>query len=211
VENSRVSIGVAIALILAGVLFLLGNLGILGPIANLVWVVLFAAGGVTFLWVYAANHEHWWAIIPGFALLGLAVVVGLGETLGALAGSLFLGAIGLSFWAVYLTRREFWWAIIPGGALLTLALAAGLATGLPGAVTSGVFFLGLSATFLLVYLLAAPGMRMDWALIPAGVMGLMGVMLVGFLSNRIGIIGPLVLIVAGAFLAFRALVTRHNG
>jgi len=86
VENSRISIGVAIALIVAGVLFLLRNFGILGPVINLVWIVLFAAGGVTFLWVYAANHERWWAIIPGFALLGLAAVIGFGETLGALAG-----------------------------------------------------------------------------------------------------------------------------
>jgi len=210
VENSRISIGVAIVLILAGVLFLLGNLGILGPVINLVWGVLFGAGGLIFLWVYATDHEHWWAIIPGFTLLGLAVLVGFGGVLGELGGSVFLGAIGLSFWAIYLERREFWWAVIPGGALLTLAVVAGLGSSLPGEVTGGIFFLGLSGTFLLVYLLAAPDMRMNWALIPAGVLGLMGVLLIGSTRNLIGIVGPLVLIVAGGFLAFRSLAARRN-
>ena len=41
-ESSRISVGVAIVLILAGVLFLLGNFGLLGPVVTLVWVVLFA-------------------------------------------------------------------------------------------------------------------------------------------------------------------------
>ena len=51
---------------------------------------------------------------------------------------------------------------------------------------------------------------MDWALIPAGVLGLMGVLLVGFTGDRIGIVGPIVLIMAGGFLAFRALAVRRT-
>ena len=105
-------------LILAGILFLLQEFRILGSAFELLWVVLMAAGAGVFLWVYFTRPEQWWAIIPGLALLGLALI-GLQESLDLLPGSnwtgaVFLGCLGLAFWLVYLRRQEQWWAIIPG-------------------------------------------------------------------------------------------------
>jgi hypothetical protein len=209
-QNPKVSVGIAIVLILAGIVFLLGNFGVLGPLGALVWGVLFAAAGLVFLWVFASNPERWWAIIPGFTLLGLAAQVAFSEVLGPLGGTLFLGAIGLSFWVIYLFRRELWWAVIPGGVLITLAIVAGIGEVVPGEATGGIFFLGMAATFLLVYLLPNPEKRMTWALIPAGVLGLMGVLLLAFTQSMVRIIGPLALIVAGGVLVARALTARRK-
>ncbi|PKO23479.1 MAG: hypothetical protein CVU38_03765 [Chloroflexi bacterium HGW-Chloroflexi-1] len=205
-RNSRGYIGLGVLLIVLGVLFLLQNFGILGGLENLVWVMLFGLGGLAFLRVFVTNNEHWWAIIPGFTLLGLAALIGLGDRLGALGGVLFLGAIGLSFWVIYILKRDFWWAVIPGGTLFTLALVAGLSEALPGVEVGGVFFLGLAATFGLLYFVPTPGGRLSWALIPAGVLGIMGVLLVAAAGNLIGWIWPAALILSGGYLVFRTLL-----
>ena len=205
-RNARGYFGLGLLLILVGILFLLQNFGLVGEFSNLIWVVLFGAGGLAFLWVFANNPENWWAVIPGFALLGIAGLIALGDRLGAWGGALFLGGIGLSFWVIYAMRREFWWAVIPGGALTTLALVAGASEFLPGEAVGGLFFLGMAATFGLVYLLPTPEGRMKWALIPAGIMAVMGVMLMLMVGNLINFIWPIVLIIGGGYLLLRAFV-----
>ena len=88
-RNNRSSIGLGILLLVAGVILLLQNFDVFGPVVtNLVWTLLFVLGGLTFLLVFAFEREHWWALIPGCTLLGLAVLVGFGEALGALAAAI---------------------------------------------------------------------------------------------------------------------------
>jgi len=205
-RNSRGYIGVGVLLIVIGALFLLQNFGLLGGVENLIWLTLFGLGGLVFLWVFISNNENWWAIIPGFTLLGLAALIGFGDRMGALGGALFLGAIGLSFWVIYILKRDFWWAIIPGGTLFTLALVAGLSEWLPGLEVGGIFFLGLAATFGLLYLIRTPEGRMKWALIPAGVLGIMGLCIIAAAGNLIGWIWPATLILGGGYLIFRTVV-----
>src|SRR5689334_8317941 len=106
-KRSVTPVVLGLVLIGAGVLSLLQNLGVLGPVAGLVWALAFAAAGAAFLATFAARPAHWWALIPGSTLLGLGALVGLQELAPALAaswgGPLFLGGIGLGFGAVYLT------------------------------------------------------------------------------------------------------------
>lgn len=211
-------IGLGILLVLVGVLFLLQNFGVFGTFNNLVWIVLFGLAGLAFLAVFVSNTQQWWPVIPGFTLLGLAGTIAVTSqpeaiqrgviNAGTLGGALFLGAIGLSFWVIYLTHREHWWAIIPGGTLITLALVAGLADSLPGEASGGVFFLGLAITFALIYLLPTPHGRMVWAWIPALVLAIMGVMLIGTMGQFINFMWPAILIVLGAFFLYRAFVVR---
>jgi hypothetical protein len=208
-QRSYGYIGLGILLVAVGILFLLQNFGYLGPFQNLFWVVLFGAGGLAFLYVVLVNHEQWWAVIPGFTLLGLAGLIGLGEYLGALGAALFLGAIGLSFWVIYAMRREFWWAVIPGGTLLSVALMVALTEVIKNEAIAGVLFLGLAATFGLVYLLPTPQGRMTWALIPAGVLAIMGLLFIMTLGGWINVIWPIALILVGAFVLFRAFVARR--
>ena len=205
-QSVRAIIGLGVLLIAAGVLFLLDALGVLPEIGDLVWIVLFAVGGLAFLWVFITNSEQWWAVIPGCVLLGIAATIALSDVAGTWAGALVPAAIGVSFWIIYLTRRDQWWPIIPGGVLITVALMAGFADTLPEPMITGILFLGLALTFLLVYLLPTQAGRMKWALIPAAVCAVLGI---GFLASLGGMVtllavaGPLALIVGGGLLLWR--------
>jgi len=192
-------------LILLGVVFLLQQLNVIGSPLETVVLILLAAGGAAFLYTYFRDSDHWWAVIPGLALLGIAFA-GLESQFGFLpggdwAGSVFLGLLGLAFWLPYLRGQVDWWAIIPGGVLLTLALVAGL----DDLIVDGgaVFFLGLSATFALVAVLPKDRKNTRWALIPAGVLGVLGVFLLPGLENYLGVIWPAVLILGGLYLIIR--------
>jgi len=203
-----------ILLIAAGVLFLLQNIGILGADIAFTWPLLFGAGGAVFLYVFLTNRANWWAVIPGFVLLSLAAVIALDqfapqveETWG---GAIFLGGIGLAFWVVYFFKREHWWAIIPGGVLLTIALVAGLSSVLEDIEMGGVFFLGLGLTFALLSFLPTPEGRMKWALIPAAVLLVMGLLITAAATAVLNYLWPAVLILAGLYLIFRTFASRHD-
>lgn len=173
-------------------------------------MVLFIAGSFVFLSLFVSQPDNWWAAIPGMALLGLGALVGL-SIIGLddlFGGPIFLGALGVSFGLVYLRARQNWWAVIPGGVLLTLALVAGVDQVLPGVESGGLFFLGLAVTFLLVYLLSASGERMTWALIPAGVLFVIGLIVTLSTSSLLRFVWPAALILAGIYLIYRAFWTR---
>jgi hypothetical protein len=207
------SLLLGLALAGAGVLFLLQNLGFLGPLTNAFWALLFGAGGVGFLAVLARNRARWWVAIPGFALLGIGVLIALGDLAPAFAqawgGALFLGMLGLGLWVVYLVCRACWWAIIPGGALFTLALIAGLSETMAGENLGWVFFLGLSATFGLVYLLPTNEGRMNWAIYPAAALLAMALLVMAAMAEAVNLVWPAVLILAGVYLMYRTLRPHH--
>ena len=199
-------------LILGGALFLLQNLGVLGTGIDILWPILFVLGGLVFLYVFVTNRPQWWAVIPGMALLGLGVMMGLdtmGLQMGGWSGSIFLGATSLAFWLIYLRERQAWWAIIPGGALLTLAAIAGISETPGSSVSGGLFLIGMGLTFLLVWALPTGTTRMRWALIPAGVLLVMGVLL-GFGSTTLISYWPIILIAVGAIMIARTWMDRRK-
>ena len=208
-DNRTGTFAIGALLVALGVLFLLQNFGMFGNTSNFIWLVLFGAGGLVFLYVFAVNQEQWWAVIPGFVLLGLAVLIGFGDRLGSWAPGLFLGSIGLAFWVIFLIRREFWWALIPAGTLTTLAVIAVLAERVDGMALGGLLFLGLAATFGLVYLLTGQATRQRWALIPAGILGILGVLLTLSLGGLISYIWAIALIAVGIYLLNRAHVFQR--
>ncbi len=209
-----------ILLILAGVLFLLQNMGIFVNIGELMGMGLFAAGGLLFLYLFLTDlTERWWAAIPGATLLGLAGTIFVDNYaprfLDGLGGSLFLASIGFGFILVYLADLTKWWAIIPAGVLSTLAIVAGFdELNLRGIDTGALFFLGLGGTFLLLALLTGQrGERQTWAFIPAAVLLIMGVLIgtpwlgriwFGYLDH----LWPVALIVVGLFWVLRNLTRR---
>jgi len=199
-----------VLLIIVGILLLLQNLRVLEVVVALVWAVIFAAGGAIFLYMFLTNRRHWWAVIPGFTLLGLAALIALDQLLpeigDVLGGALFLGAIGLAFWVIYFLKREYWWAVIPGGVLFTLALIAGLSPVYEGPAMGGVFFVGLGLTFGLLYFVPTPHGRMKWALIPATVLVVMGVLTTAAATEGLGYLGGAVLILVGLYLLLRIFV-----
>lgn len=196
-----------ILLIVVGVLLLLQNIGIFVGVVALIWALIFAAGGLIFLYMFLTNRTQWWAIIPGFALLGLAALIALDEFFprvgDILGGTLFLGGIGLAFWVIYFLKRESWWAVIPGGVMFTLALIAGLDSVFEGLETGGVLFLGLGLTFGLLSFVPTPQGRMKWALIPAAVLLVMGLLITAATTGLLNYLWPIALILAGLYLLFR--------
>ncbi len=202
-----------ILLIVAGALLLLQNFGVLGVVVALIWALLFAAGGLVFLYLFLTERtRYWWAVIPGFALLGIAALIALDELFPrvgeALGSMIFLGGIGLAFWVIYFIKREHWWAIIPGGVLFTLALVTGLSSIFEGAAIGGVFFLGLGLTLALLYFLPTPHGQMKWALIAAAVLAVMGVLITLAATGGLVYLGAAVMILAGLYLLFRLFVSR---
>ena len=97
---------IGLGLITLGGLFLLQSFGVIETTLSLLWAVLFAAGGVTFLYFYYLNRDQWWAAIPGFAMLGIATVIAVAEygspELENVAGGFFMLSLGLSFLFVFL-------------------------------------------------------------------------------------------------------------
>jgi hypothetical protein len=162
-------------LMLLGGLLFLEQFGLLQGAAGWFWAAVLAVVGGFFVSFFLQNPgRNWWAILPAFALFGMAADSILPASLDVFSGMFFLGAIGLSFWVIYVTDRSRWWAIIPGGVLLTLAAVSVLDNFLPGEGSGGIFFIGLGLTFLLVALLPTPAADTRWAYIPAAVLVLFG-------------------------------------
>lgn len=207
--NSRVRMAIGILLVAAGVLVLLQNLGVVRSGLALLWSLCFLAAGAIFTYVFTKNRDQWWAVIPGFTLLGIGALILLDWALpvsgDSLGGTLLLGAMGASFWVIYANRREHWWPIIPGGVLITVAIST-LVEDLvsPGFDTGSLVLLGLGATFYLVYALSPSAKKMTWALYPAGILAAVGVAIGIASSSLMRFLGPVALLAAGAYLVYRA-------
>jgi hypothetical protein len=202
----------AILLIVVGILLLLQNVGILGGVVALIWSLIFAAGGLVFLYVFLTNRVHWWALIPGFALLSIAALIALDQFLprvgDALGGTIVLGGIGLAFWVIYFLNREHWWAVIPGGVLATLTLIVGLESVFEGDEIAGILFLGLGLTFGVLYFLPSPQGRMKWAIFPAAILLVMGLLFTVAAIGAFQYLGALALILIGLYLLYRMFRSR---
>jgi hypothetical protein len=171
-------------------------------------VVLFSVG-LPFLLIYLVKRGSFgWALIPGGIMTTLAVITIL--SLGVpeeIVGTLVLWAIALAFWIVYLVNRRNWWAIIPAGTLTVLGLMPLLSlSDLPVQLIGGVFFVGLSAVFGLIYLLNRRDPQMFWPVYPAAVLFAIGIGVSVFGQNW----WPLVLVALGVFLLVRAVLPRSR-
>ena len=94
---------------------------------------------------------------------------------------------------------------MPGGSLLTLSAMAGLAGLLGGFGTVGVLFLGLGGTFWLLSLVETKAGRMRWALIPAGVLALFGIVFVASATRAFVYVFGALMILGGVWIVVRAL------
>lgn len=197
----------------AGGLLLLQNFGLLGPAQSMIWALLFALAGAGFLGLFLTNRSQWWPLIPGFVFFGLAAIIGLQAIAPVVAaqwsGTLFLGSLSTGFWLIYVTRPKLWWAIIPAGVLTTVAIVAGIGQTLPEYAGSVLFF-GLAATFGLVYLLPTPPNHMGWALIPAGICTVIGLLTFATSTAVLNYTWPIGLILAGLYVMYRTFSARSS-
>jgi len=168
------SIAWGVLLIGGGVMLLLFEFGVLAPYSPLVQFILagaFVLAAIIFFGTFARTPADWWRVIPGWTLLGLAVVLVL-STLAVdqrwLGATVFFG-LAAAFTHVYLLDRgSRWWALIPGGFLLVLGLVIGVSAWVPSInMLALLLFGGLGAIFFLLFLLHR---RQWWAVIPGGVL-----------------------------------------
>ena len=86
--------------------------------------------GLPFLYVYFRNRENWWALIPSYALLAIATMVGLLEynlLTGLAIPAFIMLAVAIPFFFVYIRNQENSWALIPGG--ITALIGSGFLLG----------------------------------------------------------------------------------
>jgi len=205
----------AALLIIGGLVFLLQNIGVIGPLQGFLFAILFAFGGLAFLGVLVSDRQQWWAIIPGVVLLDLGLIIALGEAVdrgmlrfpGDWIGGIFLLGLGVAFFLVFFMRPDFWWAIIPAGVLSSLALVAGFSSVLPEGGAYILFF-GLAITFALVGMIPVDNKRMQWPWIPAGILFFIGLLVLASAENLINYLWPVAMIIGGGILLLRAFMRR---
>lgn len=156
------------------------------------------------------RRENWWAIIPGGALALLALMILVASTgRGELGAAVFFLGLGLAFVAVYFAEidghRQNWWALIPAGALLSLALVILLASLGSGAAAGASLFVGMGATFGVLYLMRSADRPLGWARYPAVACLVFGafVFVVAGGFPYAWVLWPAALIGAGLWLLFR--------
>ena len=202
-----ISLTGGILLLVIGVLLLLSNLDIVTLDLESLIGPLLVGGGLIFILVFITNTDAWWALIPGFTLIGVGINIfmspWLGENEGRVTAAIFFGSIGLPFLLIYISNHRLWWALLPGGVLLTISVTQ-LVPDSP-ALMGGIFFLGLAITFGLLYLLPKPSGKLKWALYPAGILLLVGIFITLEATNLLAYIGPLVLLAFGVYVIVRAL------
>ena len=196
-------------LLLGGGLLLAQTMGYLKNASDVFWGSIFLLAGPVFLSLLFGGN--WWAVFPGFTLTALGVIILFNEQLGDFSGMVILGGVALSFWAVYLMDRSRWWALIPAGVMGTLAVVAAVdSTGLSGDMSGSIFFLGLGLTFAVLGLLPdADGKVQRWAFIPAAVLLLMAMVIGTIYASTLNYVWPIVLIVAGGVLVYKAVQSRQ--
>jgi len=192
---------IGLLLVVGGVLSLLDVQGVISNSGGIFWGLIFAAGGLIFLYMMFNDSRNWWAAFPGFTLLGLAASSFLPESLEAYDGLVFFAGISLAFWWVYFTDRQRWWAIIPAGVLLTLGIVSALDE-VTGMDSGGGLFIGLGITFILVAILPGDVSR-SWALIPGTILLLFGAFLSMPSFGLSDYFWPAVLILLGGFFVIR--------
>lgn len=161
-----------------------------------------------------SNRSNRAPLIGGGILIAIGALT-LAAQLGLLAdlSLLFVPALGVLFLAWGLLTRTFG-LVIPGGILsgigAGIALIAGPAAGVGEPAKGAIFLLAFAAGWLLIALLShfTDASRQWWPLIPAGILGgIGGLLLAGETGTLIlkgfGYAWPVVLIAAGAWIMLR--------
>lgn len=198
-------------LIVIGLVVLLESLDLV-DFGGLTWAIIFAVIGIGFLPVFFSNKDNWWALIPAFTLLSAALAIILSEfwikESGPWSGFIVLLGIGLSFLVIYLTNPSNWWAFIPFGVLSSIAVSVLLEPYLTDLVFIGVFFLGTGITFGVLSIIPTPQGKMKWAVIPAGILFVIGLVFFFVSGDFFRIIAAALLIVLGIYVVIRTI--RHS-
>ncbi len=162
-------------LIALGVVLTLAQLNLLDLSGEWVGPVVMLVGAAVFLSIWSGNRKEWWPLIPGLVLAawsaaGILDLLGVGEPVTGLVG---IWGTALPFLLIFLqNRKSNWWALIPGGIVLLVGTAGVLGSVLGEEWVDVLVLVGIALAFLGVFV---ANRRSKWALIPAGVLGLVAI------------------------------------
>jgi len=197
-----------------GLLILLGGLLLVDQFVDLtdwVWMAALVFSGLVALGVYLSDRSDGWLLLTAYILLVIAGLVAL-FTLNLLPDELVavyvLLAIALPFLGVFLRDRSQWWALIPAYVLLAVALMNWLMeTGiLTDLLVPGYVMFAIAFPFFVVY---GSNTRQWWALIPAGILTIIGIVFFIF-EAAVQYIGAVLLVITGMWILVRVF-TRKGG
>ena len=171
-----------------GIVLILLNMGFFGgSLLPLFFVVL----GLGFLSLLRRGSSHWWALFPGFSVVGVGAMF-LARGFGV---SYLLLSIATGFFMVYYLNRKRVWALIPAGVLTSLSLGLMFTHKYFFLDFAPLFFFGLFLTFLTLYLLKDNSQT--WAVYPALACAGVCVLLLATSSNWVI---PLAFLLLGGYL-----------
>ena len=211
-------------LVWGGVLILIGVLSLVNRRVELspwVWAASLAGAGLGAFGLYLADRSDGPVLLVAYLLWALAGLIALVPSNvlrdGAIACYVLL-AIALPFLAAFARNRARWWALIAAYPLLTIAGAIGLAESrlVSDDLVSAYIPLAMALPFFVIY---ARDRRQWWALIPGGILAVVGLSFGSWLpwhSLRSSLIAggaveysaALALLVAGAWTGVRTFVAR---
>ncbi len=197
-----------------GLLILLGGLLLVDQYTDLtewVWVAALVFSGLVALGVYLADRSDGWLLLTAYILLviaGLVTLITLNLLPDDLVAVCVLLAIALPFLGVFLRDRSQWWALTPAYVLLAVALMnwlmeAGILSDL---LVPGYVMFAIAIPFFVVY---GRNTKQWWALIPAGILTIIGI--VFFIAEAaVQYIGAVLLVITGLWILVRVF-TRKEG
>ncbi len=159
-------------------------------------------------------QRHWWRVIAGLLLIVVGILLTLAQFQLITFDESWLGTLGLFvgaviFLALWLGNTTEWWPLIPG--LIMLSWGASSLLGILGLADWLVTLVGFAGSALpFLYIFARNRQANWWALIPGGVLGLIGVTTV--LGELLGEGWTDFLVLMGIALAFLVvfLINRRN-
>lgn len=201
------------SLVWGGFLIVVGILGVLETFTDLsawVWVVMLTVAGFGFYRIYRTDRSDQASLIPAYVMWAIALLVAL-VTLNILQdeaiAAYVLAVIALPFLRVFLRDRSQWWALIPAYVLLVVGLMVGLiGLGvLNDLLIPAYVMFSIAIPFFVVY---ARNSKLWWALIPAGIMAVIGL---SFLIAEAAAqyIGPVLLVVVGFWILVRQFIRKE--
>jgi hypothetical protein len=208
------STGRASAAVWGAFLILMGGLMLLEFVVELsvwVWAGFLAIMGFAFYGVYAIDRSRKTLLIPSyvmFVIAGMISLIELDVLIDEAVAVYVLLAIAAPFVYGYLRNRAAYGLLIPAYILIVVAGIVGLSALdilTDNTIASYVLF-SSALPFLLAY---ARNSKLWWALIPGGILGIVGFALL-LTDDLARYVGPAAMILFGAWILVRAFFRRET-
>jgi hypothetical protein len=178
---------------------------------ELVAALILLSIAVPFLVIFGLDRTKKWALIPAFVLAAVGFIPLLASAVpGEFIGAYVMFMISLPFFLLFFSSPDNWWALLPAGATASVGLLILLVgvdwPNMEDTILVGVMFLGLAATFWVLWLRRRSS-GTDWARYPAIGLAIFGILMI-VLGGGMGYFWPVLLILGGVALLFMGIRSR---